>query len=147
MNLDALIDWYSTLTPETIPAIRGIYHEKARFRDPFNDVRGHQAIAAIFEHMFDTTVNPVFRVTSKQQEGATAWVSWTFEFGLRGRALSIEGVSRLDFGDDGRVIDHRDYWDATDLFVQFPLLGSLLRYLKSRLSAPQSDAGESKVNL
>lgn len=145
MKLDALIDWYSTLTPETISDIRGIYHERAHFRDPFNEVRGHQAIAAIFEHMFNTTENPVFRVTSKQKEGATAWVSWTFSFGLRGKALSVEGVSRLDFGDDGRVIDHRDYWDTTDLFIEIPLLGALLHHLKSRLSAPQSEFEERKV--
>jgi hypothetical protein len=142
MKLDALIDWYSTMTPETVSDIRGIYHERAHFRDPFNDVRGHQAIAAIFEHMFDTTEDPVFHITSKQRDGATAWVSWTFDFRLRGKALSIEGVTRLDFGEDGRVIDHRDHWDATDLLVQLPLLGSVLRYLKGRLSAPKPDALE-----
>jgi len=86
MKLDALIDWYSTLTPETISDMRGIHHESADFRDPFNEVRGHRAIAAIFEHMFDTTENP-----------------------------------------------------------QIPLLGSLLHYLKSRLSPPQSDTEERKM--
>jgi len=142
MKLDALVDWYSTLAPETICELRGIYHEQAHFRDPFNDIRGHRAIAAIFEHMFKTTDNPVFHITATQQDGATAWVSWTFDFRLRGKALSIEGVTRLDFGDDGRVIAHRDYWDALDLFVQLPLLGTLMRYLRSRLSATQPDAVE-----
>ena len=136
MKLDVLINWYSTLTPETIPRIRGIYHEDARFRDPFNDVNGHQAIAAIFEHMFETTENPVFKIMSTQKDGNIAWVSWTFNFQLRSKALSIEGVTRLDFGPDGRVVIHRDYWDAMDLFIHFPLLGALLRYLKRRMSSP-----------
>ena len=136
MKLDVLINWYSTLTPETIPRIRGIYHEDARVRDPFNDVNGHQAIAAIFEHMFETTENPVFKIMSTQKDGNIAWVSWTFNFQLRSKALSIEGVTRLDFGPDGRVVIHRDYWDAMDLFIHFPLLGALLRYLKRRMSSP-----------
>jgi len=136
MKLDALVDWYSTLTPETICELRGVYHERAHFRDPFNDVRGHRAIAAIFEHMFKTTDNPVFHITATQQDGATAWVSWTFEFGLRGKALSIEGVTRLDFGDDGRVLLHRDYWDALDLLVELPLIGAILRFIRRKLSVP-----------
>ncbi len=147
MKLDALLDWYCTLTPETIPGIREIYHDQAHFRDPFNDVHGHQAIAAVFEHMFKTTENPVFHITATQKDGHIAWVSWTFDFRLRGKALSIEGVTRLDFGDDGRVIAHRDYWDATDLFIELPLLGSLLRFLKSRLAAPGSDVVERKASL
>ena len=129
-----MIDCYSTLTPETVPNLREIYHEGEKFSDPFNHVRGHRAISAIFEHMFKATDNPVFHITSKQCEGDTAWVSWNFGFQIRGKQISIEGVTRLDFGHDGRVIVHRDYWDATELLIEIPLLGSLLGYLKRRLS-------------
>ena len=136
MKLDALVNWYETLTPETIYNLSQIYHEDARFRDPFNDVYGHEAIAGIFQHMFKTTKDPLFRITATQQEGNTAWVSWTFDFGLRGKVLSIDGVTRLGFGDDGRVIDHRDFWDATDLFEAFPFVGGILRVLKRSLKTP-----------
>ena len=136
MKLDALVRWYETLTPETVPQLGDLYHERARFRDPFNDVRGHAAIAAIFRHMFNTTEQPLFRITDRQRQGRTAWVSWVFDFGLRGRAMRIEGVSRLDFGDDGRVIEHRDYWDATELFEAFPLVGTILRHLKRLSGTP-----------
>lgn len=134
MKLDAVIDWYSTLTPETVSKVGEIYHEDAQFRDPFNSVRGHRAIRAIFQHMFEATNNPVFRIVSAQTEDDTAWVSWTFEFQLYGKEIAIEGVTRLDFGHDGRVIVHRDYWDASELLVEIPLLGRLLRFLKRRLS-------------
>jgi hypothetical protein len=136
MKLDALIHWYSTLTPETICELRGIYHEEAHFRDPFNDVRGHKAIAAIFEHMFESTQSPVFHITATQTEGRVAWVSWTFDFQLYDKAISIDGVTRLDFADDGRVLVHRDYWDGLDLLVELPLLGALLRFIRRKLSVP-----------
>jgi len=138
MKLDALVNWYESLTPETISSLSEIYHEDARFRDPFNDVYGHEAIAGIFQHMFKTTKDPLFRITATQKEGATAWVSWTFGLVLRGKVLSIDGVTRLGFGDDGRVIDHRDFWDATDLIEAFPLVGGILRFLKRRLKTPCS---------
>jgi hypothetical protein len=36
------------------------------------------------------------------------------------------------------VVDHRDYWDAAEeLYETLPLLGTLLRALRSRLRAPQ----------
>ena len=136
MKLDALVDWYSTLTPETIPGIGDIYHEDAHFRDPFNDVCGHRAIAAIFEHMFKVTEEPVFRITGTQKAASTAWVTWTFDFRLRGKPISIDGMTYLSFAADGRVLVHRDYWDALDLLVELPLLGSILRLVRGRLSAP-----------
>ena len=138
MKLDALVQWYESLTPETIHDLGDIYHENARFRDPFNDVYGHEAIAGIFRHMFDATKNPSFRITERQMQGRIAWVSWTFTFGLRGEIRSIEGVTRLAFGDDGRVVDHRDFWDATVLLEAFPFIGAMLRFIKRRLHAPGS---------
>lgn len=146
MKLDALIHWYKTLTPETLSAIREIYHEDAHFRDPFNDVHGQQAITAVFRHMFETTDNPVFHITATQRDDPVAWVSWTFSFRLRGKSLLVDGVTRLDFGDDGRVKVHRDYWDATDLFIQLPLLGSLMRYLRNKLAVPLPEAARMKSN-
>lgn len=146
MKLDALVDWYSTLKPETITRIRDVYHEEARFRDPFNDVRGLDAIARIFEHMFRTTEDPVFRIAATHRDRNTAWVSWVFDFRLRGRAISIDGATRLDFGADGRVVSHRDYWDTAELFVELPLLGTILRGLKNRLSAPGAGVAEQKTN-
>lgn len=135
MKLDTLVDWYTTLTPATVAGISEIYHEEARFRDPFNDVYGHKAIAGVFEHMFKTTRRPAFHINATQTEGAVAWVSWIFTFFIYGKTLSIEGVTRLDFAADGRVLEHRDYWDALDLLVELPMLGALLRHLRKRLSA------------
>ena len=133
IKLEALIEWYSTLTPATIPRLREIYHEQARFRDPFNDVKGHAAIEVIFRHMFATTEQPRFLIREVQMEGKVAWVSWIFDFRLYTRAASIEGVTRLEFASDGRVLDHRDYWDALDLFVVVPLFGTIVRFLRNRL--------------
>jgi len=41
----------------------------------------------------------------------------------------------------------RDYWDARDIFIQLPLPGSKMRYLRSRLSAPKPDTVEKKEDL
>jgi ketosteroid isomerase-like protein len=136
MKIDMLVDWYQRLSPSSLCNIGEIYHEKASFQDPFNSVQGQGQIAAIFQHMFDTTENPAFVVDQVQVDGDVAWVSWVFNCGLRGKKISIEGVSQLMFSKDGRVIRHRDYWDATDLYQQLPLLGTMLHMLKRRFKVP-----------
>ncbi len=146
MKLQELVAWYSTLTPETLSQLSAIYHEDARFCDPFNQVQGHAAIARVFEHMFEATEHPRFEITATQTDGSIAWVSWNFSFGLRGRECEIEGVSRLEFAADGRVSMHRDYWDALDLLVELPLLGGLLRFIRGKLGVPGSSEREKPVN-
>lgn len=133
MKLNDLVDWYSTLTQESVSRVKELYHEEAHFRDPFNNVYGHNAIAAIFLHMFENTQHPEFQIKSVNQAGDSAWVVWVFSCLLRDKALSIEGVSRLEFCSDGRVIEHRDYWDSMDMFIELPLLGRIVEYLKSRM--------------
>jgi ketosteroid isomerase-like protein len=136
MKIDGLVDWYQRLSPSSLSSIGEFYHETATFQDPFNHVQGLARIAALFQHMFDTTESPLFTVEQVQVDGDVAWVSWVFSCGLRGRNISFDGVSKLMFLEDGRVIRHRDYWDATDLYQQLPLLGTMVRMLKRRFKVP-----------
>ncbi|MES9993672.1 MAG: nuclear transport factor 2 family protein [Candidatus Thiodiazotropha sp.] len=141
MKIEQLVEWYQNLTPTTLRGIDQLYHESARFQDPFNHVQGVAQISAIFQHMFATTNNPAFAVEQVQVDGDVAWISWIFSCNLRGRELSIEGVSQLMFANDGRVIQHRDYWDSNDLYQQLPLLGRIVRMLKRRFKVPTSYPG------
>jgi limonene-1,2-epoxide hydrolase len=142
MKLNELIQWYEQLTPDRLSEIDYFYQEEAAFRDPFNDVSGQRAIEAIFRHMFETTENPRFEIIDHQTTDHITWLSWIFKCRLKGRRIVIDGASRLIFGKDGRVTEHRDYWDATDLFVPLPLLGTMVHHLKQRLSVSTSTPGE-----
>lgn len=88
--------------------------------------------------MFETLDGPRFRILDVLVQDRQAFISWDFEFRLRGQAAQrrIHGSSHLRFGADGRVAYHRDYWDAGEqLYEQIPLLGGLLRLIKKRLRA------------
>lgn len=134
--VDAVVAFYEGLSPQTIPRLREIYAENARFRDPFNDVVGHAAIERIFMHMFEHLDAPAFRVTGCIAEGRRAVLEWRFTFVLRTRSYEVVGASVLDFDADARVCAHRDYWDvAEELYAKLPAVGPLVRWLRRRMSA------------
>lgn len=138
-RVQRVVALFETLGPDDLPALRGVYAEDARFKDPFNTVQGLPAIARIFGHMFDTLDAPRFTVLSAVVGGDDAFLTWDFDFRTRGRgarALRIHGASHLRFDAAGRVTLHRDYWDAAEeLYEQLPLIGALMRWLKRRVAA------------
>jgi ketosteroid isomerase-like protein len=136
--LDDLIAFYENLTLSDVERFAEFYGDDAYFKDPFNEVLGVEAIQRIFRHMFKQLESPRFhvaeRIVDPRGDAVLVW-----ELGYRSRLLGeqvMRGVSHLRFGDDGKVIYHRDYWDASEeLYAKVPLLGGLMRLLKRSLSA------------
>jgi len=134
--LQALSDWYQHLTPASIGRLAEFYAADARFIDPFNDVRGVPAIEKIFRHMFTQVEAPKFTVTGHYAGQGGAMLVWVFSFVMAGKAVSLEGASRLEFDAEGKICLHRDYWDpAASIFTRIPVLGVLIRWLYRRLAA------------
>lgn len=140
--LDAVVDFFQTLTPATLGRLRELYDGAAEFKDPFNEIRGLAAIERVFAHMFATLESPRFVVTGRfiaDGDAAEAMLLWEFRFSSRvfGRGgQCIRGSTHLRFAADGKVLLHRDYWDAAEeLYARLPGLGLLMRALRRRLAA------------
>jgi ketosteroid isomerase-like protein len=135
-----LAAYFETLSPRSVAEVAKYYASDARFKDPFNDVRGTVAIRAIFEHMFDALDQPRFVVTQQVVQGAQCFMTWEFRFGFKrfkqGQPQVILGATHLEFSTQGLVTLHRDYWDAAEeLYEKLPLLGELMRWLKRRANS------------
>jgi hypothetical protein len=133
-----VVAFYRTLSPASIADLRAHYTEDAHFVDPFNDVRGHAAIEAIFDEMYRSLIDPRFEVTSVTLGDAEATLIWTMRFRIRRWRPRVEraiaGASHLRFAPDGRVCEHRDYWDAAGgLLAVLPLIGPLVRWVMRRV--------------
>ncbi len=136
MRLDDLVGFFETLTPQRLEHFPEFYAADAWFKDPFNEVRGVDAIRHIFEHMFRQVENPRFVVTDRMAEANRAMLVWEFRFSRQGAPQIIRGTSHLHFDAEGRVIRHRDYWDAAEeLYMTLPVIGWLMRRLRRALSA------------
>jgi hypothetical protein len=139
----ALIDWFEHLSPQTLDRIPQFYAANAEFKDPFNEVRGTDAIAHIFRHMFTQVDEPRFVIGSRfsgQGDEEGVMLLWDFHFRSRGplapQAMTVRGATHLRFDGQGRVILHRDYWDAAEeLYAKLPLVGWLMRGLQRQARA------------
>lgn len=138
-RLQRIVEAFETLSPQSLPGLGAIYAPDARFKDPFNEVRGVPAITAIFEHMFSSLEAPHFVVHSAIVQGREGFITWDMRFQMkRGdrREQVIRGATHLVFDDAGRIAVHRDYWDAAEeLYEKLPLLGALMRWLKRRVNS------------
>lgn len=131
------ISFFEHLSPADVAELGRFYLSSARFKDPFNEVQGVSAIAAIFTHMFESLEQPRFVVTGRVVQGAQCFLTWDFVFGFRnfhkGVTQTVRGASHLVLDDQGRVTLHRDYWDAAEeLYEKLPVVGALMRWLKAR---------------
>jgi steroid delta-isomerase len=137
---EALIRWFENLSPETLDQVPHFYAADAEFKDPFNEVHGVDAITHIFSHMFTQVDAPRFVVGHRFSGDDGVMLLWDFHFRSRGplaaKAITVRGATHLRFDAQGRVILHRDYWDAAEeLYAKLPLVGWLMRGLQRQARA------------
>jgi hypothetical protein len=137
---DGVIGFYEQLTPDHLQRLHTLYATDARFKDPFNDVQGLEAISGIFVHMYASLHEPRFVITTRIVDGSQAFLGWDFMFRFRrfdtGTTQTVRGGSHLVFNDAGLVTLHRDYWDAAEeLYEKLPVVGGLMRWLRKRANS------------
>lgn len=136
-SLGRLVVFFETLTKTSVADLPLIYAPGARFKDPFNDVKGCAAISAIFSHMFVALEAPRFVVIERIIQGGQCFLTWEFRFRFKNYQQTTEqvilGASHIVFNEQGLVSLHRDYWDAAEeLYEKLPIVGSVMRWLKRR---------------
>ena len=132
-----VVAFFEQLAPANVADLGRIYAPDARFKDPFNEVRGVQPIQHIFARMFEALDQPRFVVTGRVVQGQQCFLTWDFLFAFknfhRGEPQTVRGASHLVLDTQGLIVLHRDYWDAAEeLYEKLPVLGTLMRWLRRR---------------
>jgi hypothetical protein len=112
-----------------------IFDNEVRFKDPFHDIIG---INKIFEEMYIKLDKPSFKVTEIVEQNNIAYLKWDFHFSFKGsnKNESFEGVSRVEFNKENRVISHIDYWDSSsNLYEKIPILSFFMKFIKSKINS------------
>jgi hypothetical protein len=135
-----IASYFETLTPDSVSQIKNLYAPSARFKDPFNDVKGISDIERILKHMYVALEQPRFIVLEQVVDGDQAFLTWEFRFKFRRFDTHTEqvvlGTTHLVLDEQGQISLHRDYWDAAEeLYEKLPVVGSLMRWLKKRANS------------
>lgn len=138
-HVQRIVQVFESLSPQDLPRLAEIYTPDARFKDPFNEVQGVAAIQGIFEHMFVSLDGPHFVIRDTLVQDRQCFLSWDFNFRMKRFSREeqcIRGGSHLVLAADGRIAEHRDYWDAAEeLYEKLPVVGALMRWLKKRANS------------
>jgi steroid delta-isomerase len=132
-------EFFENITPADVARLDAVYATRAYFRDPFSEVEGIPAIAAVYARMFEHLDGVRFAVLETVIDAGGAMLTWDMDYRVRKwrpqEVQRIHGASHLKFSADGRIAYHRDYWDAAnELYAKLPLVGPVMRYLKRRLA-------------
>lgn len=132
---DRYRDFLETLTQATLDGLRDQVTADVHFKDPFNDVRGADAMRRIFQHMFEAVADVRFQVRHMVTDDDLCLMEWHFEGKLGSRPWLFDGMSLIRFAANGRVAEHIDHWDAAGNFYErLPVIGWLLAALRRRLA-------------
>ena len=117
--MQCVVHFFEHLQSTDVVDIANFYTDDAKFKDPFNEVQGVQAIQRIFSHMFESLDAPRFVITECVQQGAHCFVTWDFFFSIprlhHGAMQTIRGAPHFGLREEAgkwRIAIHRDYWDA-----------------------------------
>jgi ketosteroid isomerase-like protein len=136
--VERIVALFESFSPADVKQLGHYYTDDALFKDPFNEVRGLMAVQRVYAHMFESLVDPRFRVMRRMAQAGECWLVWEFHFEFRsiqrGRAQLVRGASHLLLAADGRIESHRDYWDAAEeVYATLPGIGVLMRWLQRRM--------------
>jgi hypothetical protein len=107
------IDGWSRAWPAAdAELVASLYADGAAFRSqPFRELQTPRVYA---EWAFSEQDTAQCRFGEPVVEGDRATVEYWGVVSFQGRDETIAGVSMLRFGQDGKVIEQRDYWNAQD---------------------------------
>lgn len=108
--------WERAWPAKDIEAIAVLYADDTLyrafvFREPD---RGVEGVRDYLRRNFDVEHDIECRFGRPVAAGDGAAVQWWASWVEDGRELTMAGVTILHFDEQGRIVDHRDYWNEVD---------------------------------
>ena len=115
---------------------RDLYAADVQFEDPTQKRQGINAYIKAQQDLVRLCDDVFLEADSVVVSEGTAFVEWRMGLKIKGIEFVYPGVSRLRFGADGRIVDHRDYFDfVLPTFEPVPVIGGFVRWLYGRFVA------------
>ena len=134
---DQFLDLYRSFSLDSLGQIGEVYAEQIVFQDPLVRVEGREALQGYFKHGMQGLQYCRFEFGRQVRDAEHASVEWTMHFQHRrihaGKTCQLDGITLIQFGVDGKIIFHRDYYDMGQLiYERVPLIGRVIGWIKNK---------------
>lgn len=129
---------FDDFRPEAIrERAAAIYAPQAYFHDGFVELEGAAAIGSYLARTATATRDMHITLEDQAVSGGEVYLRWVMRFTTSGRrsvTVAAPGMTHLRLDRSGRIVYHRDYWDAGTALAAFVPGGSpVLRAVRKRL--------------
>ncbi|MCA1769733.1 MAG: nuclear transport factor 2 family protein [Halomonas sp.] len=137
-RLEAFCAFFNKLDKSCTKDLFRFYTPDVVFIDPLHRIEGSEALERYFLTLYENVTACRFSFNERQMLDDQAFAAWTMSLTHPrldgGREIQVDGCSHLTFAADGRVMRHRDYFDAGALlYERLPLLGGIIRRVKKHI--------------
>ena len=109
------------------------YQEDVLFIDPTQKKVGLNAYIEAQDKLIKRCQDVYLETHSIAINQNIAFVEWTLGLKILNKEFIYPGTTRLIFGDNGKIKEHRDYFDfCGPTFAPVPILGPFIRWLYSK---------------
>lgn len=119
-----------------VTLVRTYYHPDVHFRDAIQDCHGRDEVIEMLLRFAQKCKELRVFVHNVVQDGPVIFVEWRMEIVVNPRLPMLwnDGVTRLLVGEDGLVVDQRDYFDLWgDMIDAFPKASKIYRKLVGKM--------------
>jgi len=131
--------YFSQIKPGNHLLLNEIYAKDIVFQDPIHSIQGIENLKRYFGKLNENLSEGSFIFTEEDISGNTAYLTWEMTIKLKKskKPIKASGISVLVF--DEKIIKHRDYFDAGEVFYEnIPLLGTIVKFIKRQLQKTDS---------
>ena len=112
---------------------KAVYADDVQFIDPTQEKHGVEAYIRAQDGLMRRCDDVFLEAESVAINGTVAFVEWRMGLKIQGIEFIYPGATRLVFDSDGRIINHRDYFDfVAPTFGPVPVLGPIVRWIYQR---------------
>lgn len=130
---------YNQLDKSNLELLNEVYADNIVFEDPLHRIEGLPALTEYFANMYENLNQGQFEIHTSFEQDNQASVYWVMTFSHKkikqGQSLKVNGNTYLEF-ENGKVVYHRDYFDAGEMIYQhLPVFGTVINLIKRRTAA------------
>ena len=109
------------------------YNENVIFIDPTQKTKGLESYIEVQEKLIRRCDDIFLKSHQVILNSDFGFVEWTMGLKIMGKEFVYQGVTKLIFGKNGLIKEHRDYFDfCGPTFGPVPILGPFIRWLYSK---------------